>query len=422
MFLEVLRFTGRVMIKRPLRSLLTILQMGLGVWIVAIILSLNLQATGSLAEVNRTLGSTLAKISLSQQEEIPGGGMMISSASNLRFSDLARLEESEYIDAAFILQNQWERQIVVDGMAYAVLNPAEATAGYAQGVDLELVEGHFFTDVDQEQRSRVLLISEVIANQLFPGQSALGKNIYLGDYGQDLLGFEVIGVYKPQSPFLEFFLPAANMIFPLNASQPAWMEQIDGGEYERLYHEIVLKAKSGKAYEAVADAQVLLADRTLDAMEVRGEYFLDSTRYFSEQIRTITLFLGAFAFVSILISAIGILSIMLVSVVERTREIGLRKALGASKVMIVWQILNESLVFSILGSLLGLFAAYLTADRLIHLLVQEIVYPRLTSLGGLNPLAAVLSFGVAVLMGQVFGFYPAWQAAKMTPVDALKDS
>ena len=77
-FLEVFKFTGRVMIKRPLRSLLTILQMGLGVWIVAIILSLNLQATGSLAEVNRTLGSTLAKISLSQQEEIPGGGMMIS--------------------------------------------------------------------------------------------------------------------------------------------------------------------------------------------------------------------------------------------------------------------------------------------------------------------------------------------------------
>ena len=74
-------------------------------------------------------------------------------------------------------------------MAYAFLNLAEATAGYAQGVDLELVEGHFFTDVDQEQRSRVLLISEVIANQLFPGQSALGKNIYLGDYGQDLLGF-----------------------------------------------------------------------------------------------------------------------------------------------------------------------------------------------------------------------------------------
>jgi len=420
--LETLKFTGRIIAKRPLRSLLTILQMGMGVWIVALILSLNLQATGSLDSVNQTLGSTLAKISISQQEEMPGGGMMINSTSNLRLSDLARLEQSEYIDAAFIFENQWERNIVVEGVAYRVQNPAEATADYARAMDLELVEGHFFTDFDEEQRSKVVLISETIASQLFPNQSVLGKTIHLGDLGEALVGYEVIGVFKPQSQLLEFFLSSANLIFPLGAMQPGWMGEMASGEYESLYHEIILKAKPDKVYEAVADAQVLLADRSMDAMEIRGEYFQDSTRFFSDQIRTITLFLGAFAFIAILISAIGILSIMLVSVIERTREIGLRKALGASKAVIIRQILNESFVFSALGSLLGLLVAYLTANHLINLLVQEIVYPRLTNVGGLHPWAAVISFGMAVVMGQIFGLYPAWQAARMAPVDALRDS
>jgi putative ABC transport system permease protein len=393
--------------------------MGLGVWIVAIILSLNFQATGTLEGVNQSLGDSLAKISVSQYEEFSDGGMMVSSTSNLRFSDLARLEESAYIESSFIVQNQWERNIVVEGVAYRVLNPAEATADYARAMGLELVEGQFFTVADQKQGSKVVLLAEVIANQLFPNQSALGQIIQLGDYGESLVDYEVIGVYKVQSPLLEFFVPQANLIFPLGAAQPAWTAR-EG--YELLYQEIFIKAKPNQVYEAVADARVLLADRSMDEMEVQGEYFRDSTRFFSEQIRMVTLFLGAFAFISILISAIGILSIMLVSVVERTKEIGLRKALGASKGVVIRQILNESFVFSALGGLSGLLAAYFTADVLINLLVQEITYPKLTDLGGLHPLAAVISFGVAVAMGQVFGFYPALQGAKMPPVEALRDS
>ncbi len=417
--MDAFKFTMRIMIKRPLRSLLTILQMGLGVWIVAIILSLNFQATGAFDGVQQTLGDSLAKVSVSQYEEFEDGGMMVSSTSNLRLSDIEKLKESEYIDSAFIFANQWERNIIVDGVAYRLLNPAEATAGYAGAMGLELVAGQFFTEADQRQNSKVVLISEAIAKQLFPDQSSLGKSIQMGDYGESAVSYEVIGVYKAQSQLLEFFIPQANLIFPLGTAQPAWMSEDDS---QQLYMEIYIKANPGQVYEAVADAQVLLADRSMDEMEVRGEYFQDSTRYLTEQIRMITLFLGAFAFISILISAIGILSIMLVSVVERTREIGLRKALGASRGLIIRQILNESFVFSTLGALLGLLVAYFTAERLVGLLVQEITYPKLTNIGGLHPQAALISLALALLMGQVFGFYPALQAAKMPPVDALRDS
>ena len=415
--METLKFTARIMAKRPLRSLLTILQMGLGVWIVAIILSLNFQATGALGGIRQTLGDSLAKVSVSQYEEFDDGAMMINSVSNLRVSDLAKLEESEEIESAFIFQGQWERNIVVDGVAYRVLNSAEATAGYAKGLELHLLEGQSFTVTDQEQQNRVVLISEVIAKQLFPNQSAVGRTIQLGEMGESLVDYEVIGVYEPPSPLLGYFVPQANLIFPIGTTQPAWVSD----EQEQLYMEVFIRSKPGRVYEAVADTQVLLPERSMGGMEIRGEYFMDSTRYLSEQINMITLFLGAFAFISILISAIGILSIMLVSVVERTREIGLRKALGASKGLIVRQVLNESLVFSILGALLGLLAAVPTAENLITMLMQEITYPRLTDLGGLHPQAAMLSFLAALVLGQVFGFYPALQAAKLMPVDALRE-
>ncbi|HHY09242.1 MAG TPA: FtsX-like permease family protein [Firmicutes bacterium] len=205
------------------------------------------------------------------------------------------------------------------------------------------------------------------------------------------------------------------MIFPLN-----YMRFYRAGR-ERYYSDIFIKATPGQIHAAVGDAQFLLAPRLEDGAEVRGEYFSDTNRFFAEQIRNISLFLGAFAFIAILISSIGILSIMLVSVVERTREIGLRKALGASKGTIVSQVLNESFVFSILGSLVGLLAASLSARPFLNILAQDLVSPRLSDLGGLHPLAALLAFALTVAAGQIFSLYPALQAAGLVPVDALRE-
>lgn len=415
--LETLKFTLLIIKKRPLRSLLTILQMALGVWIAAIVLSLNFQTTSTVNQVQEAFGDSLAKVSISQYTEFADGGTMISSTNNLRFSDLARLKESEYIETAFISETEWERSIIVDGVAYGVSNSTEATVEYQDVIGLEFVEGQFFTRTDQEQKNKVVLLSEVIAKQLFPNQSALGKVIDLGDLGEGRMEYEIIGVFKPQPSLLEFFISEAHLIFPPGSVQPAWM--VD--DHDRRYGEIIIKAKPGQVYDAVDDSQVLLADRSVDEMEVRGEYFKDFNRYIEQQVQTITLFLGVFVFISILISAIGILSIMLVSVVERTKEIGLRQALGASKGIIIMQILNESFVFSLLGAALGLLVAYFSANNLIGFLVQEITYPKLSEIGGLHPGATFVCLFLAILIGQIFGFYPALQAAKMPPAEAIRD-
>lgn len=415
--MDTLRFTWRIIRKRPLRSLLTVLQVALGVWIVAVILSLNFGASGSIDSANRAFGDSLAKISVSRYQEFDGEMLMVGSTINLRYEDMVRVLESEYVEQAFILEERWMTSIIVDGNVYTVQTQAEVTSDYAEAVGLEIVEGQFFTKADEEQKSRVVLVSDVVAKQLWPNQSALGKVIDLGDFGEGNMEFEVIGVYKLLPPLVESFITRAHLLFPLG-STTVWVSLDD---YEPHYMNVFVKAKPGRIYEAVEDARTLLADRALDNMEVNGEYLQDSNRYLTEQLKTITLFLGAFAFIAVLVSAIGILSIMLVSVVERTREIGLRQALGASKRIIVGQILNESLVFSAAGSVLGLIAAYFTAPTLISTILEEAIYTSLSDVGGLHPHAAALALLVAVVMGQLFGLYPAWQAAKMAPVDALRE-
>ena len=415
--MDTLRFTWRIIRKRPLRSLLTVLQVALGVWIVAVILSLNFGASGSIDSANRAFGDSLAKISVSRYQEFDGEMLMVGSTSNLRYEDMVRVLESEYVEQAFILEERWMTSIIVDGNVYTVQTQAEVTSDYAEAVGLEIVEGQFFTKADEEQKSRVVLVSDVVAKQLWPNQSALGKVIDLGDFGEGNMEFEVIGVYKLLPPLVESFITRAHLLFPLG-STTVWVSLDD---YEPHYMNVFVKAKPGRIYEAVEDARTLLADRALDNMEVNGEYLQDSNRYLTEQLKTITLFLGAFAFIAVLVSAIGILSIMLVSVVERTREIGLRQALGASKRIIVGQIINESLVFSAAGSVLGLIAAYFTGPALISTILEEAIYTSLSDVGGLHPHAAALALLVAVVMGQLFGLYPAWQAAKMAPVDALRE-
>lgn len=386
--------------------------MGLGVWVVAIILSLNFQGLGALKHQD-ALKDSLARISIASFGEFEDGSMAAGTTNNLREIDAERLMESEYIEDAFIYEQSWGTNIIFDGMLYKLNSPAQASANYARAMGLEFVEGNFFTKQDQDQKNAVAVISETISKQLFPKESAIGKNITL----QHADEYESIGVYKDlpvslfgHSGFTHMIMPLRTFYYGFNDSE------------EQVHDNIIIKSKPGKIYDAVEDAKVILADRSVDDMEVHGEYLKDSGQWMEEGIRSITIFLGVFAFIAIVISAIGILSIMLVSVVERTKEIGLRQALGASKIKIVAQILNEALVFSLLGGLVGLIMAYFSAEKLIAFLLQEIADSQLGNLGGLHPKASVIAVGLSILIGQIFGLYPAIQGAKMPPVEALRDN
>lgn len=410
---ESLKFTFKLIRKRPIRALLTLLQIGLGVWVIVLVLSMNLQSTGVLDG----LGS-FAKIYIAKETEIVQSKIPLLFTANPKFSfdDLAVLQESEYIEDAFLHSTSrwWYNSMVINGSIYQIARGARSSSGYANVANLRLVEGHFFTKLDQEQKNRVMLISETIKDRVFPNESALGQTIILKSEWNNLdHEYEIIGVYKQQPTPLNHWIANSKFIIPLEnqkRSDETW-----------FYTEIFIKTKPDQLYEAAADAQTLLAHRAGEGMEIRVAYFKDYDDTFRSLIESTNFFLGFLVFISVLVSGIGILSILLVSVVERTKEIGLRRSLGATKLSIIGWVLNEALIFVLFGSVFGLGAAYFTAQPLSGLLAQGLSLDAFGEIWGLHPKAAIISVALALGSGFLFGFYPALIAANMSIVEALRD-
>ncbi len=409
---DTLKSTARLMKKWPLRSLLTVLQVALGVWIVATILSLNLQATEALYKVDGVLSDNLAKISAFKQAE-----------ANVRIAhflpeDLSKLRGSEHIEEAFILKQLNNPRIFIGDLAYDVSSAIEVTPGYAGMIQPRMVEGNFFTEVDQKQQSKVILLSEVISKQLFPDQSAVGRTVGFRGSFQESESYEVIGVYELQSSLWGSFLPEGHVIVPLESTVFQGLPSLLRPRYLQIY----IQSKSKQVFQAVAHAQTILTDTANSKIEVRPEYFSESNSYVKQWVFNMTLYLGAFAFVSILISGAGFLCINMVSVVERTREMGLRRALGATKVAVMRQVLNEALVFSVFGAVLGLTLAHFSTSHLLELFVGSTSYSELTGIWSLHWQAACISFVLAIGSGQLFSLYPALIAARMPVVEALRNN
>ena len=407
-------YTLKLIQKRPIRSFLTVLQIGLGVWITALVLSLNFQgmnildSLGSLAKIYVAEATTETTTEATTTILPPG-----SSRATYTFDDLTLLHESEHIENAFLYSTfgWWHDYILIDGSVYRVSSGASSSPGYAAATNLRLVEGSFFTEIDRQQRNQVVLISERIKERVFPNQSALGKTIVLKHErtNQDF-AYEIIGVYEQQPPLLNYWVRNAQFIIPLG--NPA------SGD---LYHDVFIKSKPNQVYEAATDAQIFLAHRANEGMETRVAYFEDYDAIYRTMIQSASSFLGFLAFISILVSGIGVLSILLVSVVERTKEIGLRRSLGASRMSIIGLIQGECLIWVSLGSALGLAAAYFTAEEVSSLLAQGFDLAMFGAIWGLHPRAALISVVLALGSGFLFGLYPALMAANMPAVEALRE-
>lgn len=414
--MESLVFTMRLIRKRPLRSLLTILQIALGVWIVAAILTMNFQAQDRIEATMDKFGENMMQIYL--QREIPMGEHYAYEGGAIYREDLERLkQESENIEAVFTLDNVWYIRLQAHGLEYQLRGLTETSADAISALNLKIVEGYAFTKQDEDQGNRVALISTEISNQLFPNESPIGKTVSIGsEFDQEYLTFEIIGVFEPLDPLMQIFIQETTMIIP----QGSRYRSAEWDDYTPpIYGNIFIKSYPGKSAEAVMDAQLILG---YDDFTVEAHYLSDMGRAFSSSINYMSMILGAFAFVAIVISSLGILSIMLVNVVERTREIGLRKALGASKVSIILQVLHESVIFSLLGALLGIIVAAVSSRYIVDGLLKDYFFDFMGNLGHFHPMSAVYTCLMAVGLGVVFGLYPAVQAARMPVVDALRDA
>ena len=276
-----------------------------------------------------------------------------------------------------------------------------STPAFAEIQNFELTAGRFFGETDQRRARPVAVIGKTVADELFPVENPLGKRIRVG--GRRL---EVIGVLAEQGKFLGLFSFDEQILIPLSTYKRLFSED--------PYLEIQAKVPSAELMDEAQDelTGLVRAARRLDPMEEdnfaiqRNDAFAQQTAGVKGAIYGVGLFLTA---LSLLVGGIGVMNIMFVSVKERTREIGIRKAIGAPRRAILLQFLIEAVTVCSLGGIVGVALAFGFAT-----LINQ-VFTAYLSVG-----TVMLAFGICVGVGVVFGFVPAWTAARAQPIEALR--
>jgi putative ABC transport system permease protein len=280
------------------------------------------------------------------------------------------------------------------------------TANYADVTDLELVTGSFFDEQQERSKDRVVILGTRPVTELFAGDAgeAVGQRIRIGR-----TTFRVIGVASPTQEDDVAYMP-------LEAAR----SYVLGGSDE--IDRVIVTAASGatvpaalEQVNAILDDRHRITDTTERDFDAQAQQdFIDEASQF---LTFLTLFTTAIAGISLIVGGIGVANIMLVSVTERTREIGIRKAIGATRRAILQQFLLESTVLAGLGGLLGvLFGLSIT-------FIAGIVLPRAVPdfpTPAVSPGSVVLALSISLLIGLVAGGYPANRAAKLRPIEALR--
>lgn len=390
------QFAWKMMKKRPLRMGLTILQMAAGVAAITIVLSFIFSMLG-LTEVEET---EILEVTYGNQQGHIGGPYTGEMIKNIK-------KKSQYIKAISIVGKIYDLDIESNGVHYKTSNMYAVGADFPALSNMKLKEGSFFTQADVRNSSPVIVISEKVNRQLFGNESGIGKKIVYTGRRHEPKEVEIIG------------------IFPLN-------DQLNPGPYESIqilypysskeyYPEIWAMCKVNEVTEAKTELEMLINhemeynDPNMDPIfKLRNKVINEGRK---EVAKTFGVFVGSFAMVSIIITSMGILSMMLVSIVERTREIGLRRALGASQLSIVGQIVSESIMISFIGGIFGVIIAILGFEWL----ANELFVSHWATAANLTIYPVLVALGTVVLIGLVVGLYPGVRAAGFVPVDAIRE-
>jgi putative ABC transport system permease protein len=392
------------LVANKLRALLTMLGIIIGVAAVITMIAIGEGAQKAVIDRIQALGSNLLFVSPGAQR---GGGVVV-----IQFGTSQRLmnKDSDAIGTAAsgssidAVVPEFNRNAQVK---YANRNWNTRIVGtmpeYEWVRNFPAVSGRYFTQSEEKAASPVCVIGQSIVDNIFVNEDPLGKTIRIAGHS-----FQVLGVLesKGQSGFQN---PDDQIIVPLSTAQ----RRIFGVEY---LSQITVKVLNDQGMdgafleiERVLRREHKLREEQDNDFTIRNQADIIST--FQETQQTFTILLAGIAAVSLLVGGIGIMNIMIVSVTERTREIGIRKAIGARKLDIMWQFLIESVTLSVVGGCigigLGLFAPYLIKT-----------FSTLTPLVSMSSIA--VSFCFASVVGIVFGLYPAWKAAMSDTIEALR--
>ena len=390
---ETVKMALSSILANRMRSFLTVLGIVIGVTSVILLVALVSGLKSFITSQIEGLGSNLVIVIPGRigGSRSPGGiqanRLMLSDAVTLKNKLAAEAEVSAVIQRTVTLRfaNKLDKGAAVFGV----------WANYPKLINVKATTGRFFTNSEVESGKRVAVVGTSVINTLFADQTVLGKTVDVAG-----LKYEIIGVASPRGS--TFGIDQDNGIYlPLPAAQKQF-------GIDRL-NTIYLSANKSDLVKEVQDKAIAILKKRLSEDEFSVLTQEQALSTISQITGVLTIALGGIAAISLIVGGIGIMNIMLVSVTERTREIGLRKAVGATPAAIRNQFLIEALTLSGIGGILGIIFGILFSLAVGQFITTTITW-----------WSVALSFGFSVLVGVIFGVAPAIRASRLNPVQALR--
>ncbi len=428
--ISTLKLVFRTLLARKGRSFLTVLGIVIGVAGVIIIIALGAGAQSLVLGQVTKLGTNLLYVQpWKGNENGPPSQLFGLVITSLTVKDADAITDTSRVPHVLAVNASVQGAATVSFGAQSVDTNFNATDfNYPKGVNFTMRSGYFFTETEDRGNANVVVLGSTVADELFgsSGTDSIGQVVKVksasqkastsaraGRDGSGGIPLRVIGVINERGS--SFFQNQDDFIFlPLELGQ----KQLLGVNY---LQGIGIKVDAAEnVNQAAEDIKILLKERHHITQEADLDFIVrnqsDAINILSSITNALKLFLTAMAAISLIVGGIGILNIMLVTVAERTREIGLRKAVGASNSAVRSQFLFEAGTLTLLGGIIGIIVGTVIS-YVVSILMKSLGYDWAFVI---SPLSVILAVGVSILTGVIFGLYPAFKAARLNPIDALR--
>ncbi len=405
---EIFNSAWKSLLSNKLRSLLTMLGVIIGVAAVIVMIAVSAGTEATISELINALGTNLLFISDAISRAGPGGGPQ-NSRGGLTYNDVTAIREQIKGVAGVSVEQQASETSKYGNTTLSSVSIVGTTPDYTMVRNVSVGSGRWFTADEQTCSVKVVILGSDIAKELFGNADPIGQTIIASN-----TQLAVIGVLAPKglaggTDFDKQIYTPISVVF--KKFTPSMFGRIMGDRVRTIFVSVDTNADMSHVSQQIT---ILLAKRhnvsltSLDFNIRTQEDIISTQELTTSSFRTL---LGWVAGVSLIVGGIGIMNIMLVSVTERTREIGLRQAVGATPGDIQLQFLSEALMLSLIGGLLGVLGGVGGSEMFGQLSSMRTV---------IMPYSIVLSFSSAALIGIFFGYIPANKAAQLDPIVALR--
>ena len=404
---EVIRIAWDAIVKNKVRSFLTTLGIIIGVSAVIIMVAISAGTEATISEQITSLGSNLLFVQSSFARGGPPG--MGGNPGGLVFDDAAAIAEGVTGVKAVIVEQQASETIKYDGTTLEDVTILGSTSELPSVRDMDVADGRYFNDTDVSRKQKVAVLGSTLATELFGDANPIGRVVTVGTTKLTVIGVLAAKGTVGDVDYDSRLYTPITVVF--QKFTPSMFARIMGDSVRMLYVEV---EDGADLSEVTTQIEILLAKRhdvTLDSLDftVTSQQDIITTR--ESTTAAFRSLLAWVAGVSLIVGGIGIMNIMLVSVTERTREIGIRQAIGATPADIRMQFLAEALLLSILGGVIGMGVG----------VGGSVLFGTLSDMRTvIVPSSILLAFFSAASVGAFFGFYPANKAAQLDPIEALR--